>query len=120
MHETLFTHQDALADIHLLQYAAALDLEMTQFCHALAEHAYQDRVREDFIKGVRIGVNSSRSVWKSYTYNFKYLKSKLTHYPSFTSTRPQYNAEALISARQPPPESALCHRTLIERTRSSF
>lgn len=61
MHDTLYTHQQALDDIHLLQYAAALDLETTSFRHALTTHAYVGRVREDFASGVRSGVNGTPS-----------------------------------------------------------
>ena len=59
MHEALYTHQHALDEPHLLQYAAALDLEPTRFRHALATHAYAGRVREDFTSGVRSGVNGT-------------------------------------------------------------
>jgi protein-disulfide isomerase len=59
MHDVLFTHQHALDDPHLIQYAAALDLDPTQFYRALAEHYYTGRVREDFTSGVRSGVNGT-------------------------------------------------------------
>jgi protein-disulfide isomerase len=61
MHGTLFTHQHALDEPHLLQYAAALDLEPTRLRHALTTHAYVGRVREDFASGVRSGVNGTPS-----------------------------------------------------------
>lgn len=61
MHDTLYTHQQALDDIHLLQYAAALDLETTSFRHALTTHVYVGRVRADFASGVRSGVNGTLS-----------------------------------------------------------
>jgi len=59
MHGTLFTHQQALDDDSLLEYATALGLETTQFARALATHAYEGRVREDFTGGVRSGVNGT-------------------------------------------------------------
>jgi predicted DsbA family dithiol-disulfide isomerase len=59
MHGTLFTHQQALDDDSLLEYATALGLETTQFARALATRAYEGRVREDFAGGVRGGVNGT-------------------------------------------------------------
>lgn len=59
MHDTLFTHQDALDDLDLVQYAADLGLDVVQFQADLLAHAYADRVREDFMSGVRSGVNGT-------------------------------------------------------------
>ena len=59
MHETLFTHQRALDDAHLIQYARALSLDTTPFQHALETRVYAGRVREDFTSGLRSGVNGT-------------------------------------------------------------
>jgi protein-disulfide isomerase len=59
MHDYLFEHQRALDDDHLLQYAGALGLDTDAFERALAEHRPAERVREDFVSGVRSGVNGT-------------------------------------------------------------
>jgi protein-disulfide isomerase len=59
MHDYLFEHQRALDDAHLLEYAAALDLDQARFKHDLTAHTFADRVREDFRSGVRSGVNGT-------------------------------------------------------------
>jgi protein-disulfide isomerase len=59
MHDTLFEHQQALDDAHLVRYAATLGLDAKAFEHELDAHAYRARVREDFVSGVRSGVNGT-------------------------------------------------------------
>src|SRR5262249_47478682 len=59
MHNMLYEHQTALDDPQLRQYADALGLEMGHFNGAMAEHHYAARVREDFMSGVRSGVNGT-------------------------------------------------------------
>jgi protein-disulfide isomerase len=59
MHDTLFEHQQALDDVHLLQYAVALRLDTDRFVREMTEHMYVARVREDFLSGVRSGVNGT-------------------------------------------------------------
>lgn len=59
MHDTLFEHQRALDDAHLLSYAAALGLDVERFARELSAHVYAPRVREDFMSGVRSGVNGT-------------------------------------------------------------
>jgi protein-disulfide isomerase len=59
MHDLLFENQDALEDRNLLRYAEALDLDMPRFVAELAEHTWEPRVREDFMTGVRSGVNGT-------------------------------------------------------------
>jgi len=59
MHDYLYEHQQALDDNHLEKYASRLGLDMTQFNHDMASHAYAQRVREDFLSGVRGGVNGT-------------------------------------------------------------
>jgi protein-disulfide isomerase len=61
MHYMLFEHQHALDADDLVQYAAALGLDRSQFNSALARHVYAPRVREDFMSGVRSGVNGTPS-----------------------------------------------------------
>ena len=59
MHRILFTHQDELTNSSLLQYATWLGMDTEQFTHALKTHAFRDRVHEDFMSGVRSGVNGT-------------------------------------------------------------
>jgi hypothetical protein len=40
-------------------YADALDLELELFDKELSEHVHADRVHEDFMSGVRSGVNGT-------------------------------------------------------------
>ncbi|HEV8194058.1 MAG TPA: thioredoxin domain-containing protein [Ktedonobacterales bacterium] len=59
MHDTLYEHQSALDDIDLIQYAADLDLDIPRFEEGLTTHTYAARVREDFLSGIRSGVNGT-------------------------------------------------------------
>jgi protein-disulfide isomerase len=59
MHDHLFEHQDALDDDHLALYATTVGLDMGAFEHAMEAHMYAPRVREDFLSGVRSGVNGT-------------------------------------------------------------
>jgi protein-disulfide isomerase len=59
MHDTLYTHQHALDEAHLLRYATSLGVDPLLVHRALAEDLYLDRVREDFISGARSGVNGT-------------------------------------------------------------
>ena len=59
MHDYLYEHQQALDDNHLEKYASKLGLDITKFNHDMASHAYAQRVREDFLSGVRSGVNGT-------------------------------------------------------------
>jgi protein-disulfide isomerase len=59
MHGALFEHQDALSDRHLTEYAAAIGLQRARFQQELADHTHAPRVREDFLSGVRSGVNGT-------------------------------------------------------------
>ena len=59
MHDYLFEHQQALDDAHLVQYADALNLDKETFIREMTEHVHTNRVREDFLSGVRSGVNGT-------------------------------------------------------------
>ena len=59
MHDYLFEHQQALDDAHLVQYAGALNLDKETFMREMTEHVHTKRVREDFLSGVRSGVNGT-------------------------------------------------------------
>ena len=59
MHDMLYARQHALDDQHLAEYVALLCVPTSEVKRALVEHAYLDRVREDFMSGVRSGVNGT-------------------------------------------------------------
>jgi len=59
MHDMLYEHQRALDAADLLRYAERLSLDVPRFRRELAEHAWEGRVREDFMTGVRSGVNGT-------------------------------------------------------------
>jgi protein-disulfide isomerase len=59
MHHALFTHQNTLDKSHLLHFATELGLDAARFSEALAGHNFRSRVKEDFMSGVRSGVNGT-------------------------------------------------------------
>ena len=56
MHDLLFEHQNALRTKDLLRYAKQLELDERRFRGELKERTYENRVREDFRRGVANGV----------------------------------------------------------------
>jgi protein-disulfide isomerase len=59
MHDTLFTHQQALDSIHLVEYAARIGLDPAEITQELLARQHRQRVHEDFLSGVRSGVNGT-------------------------------------------------------------
>jgi protein-disulfide isomerase len=59
MHDCLFEHQKALHDRDLVDYATEIGLDVFLFIREMTAHRYADRVREDFLSGVRSGVNGT-------------------------------------------------------------
>jgi protein-disulfide isomerase len=59
MHDRIFEHQKRLRDEDLRTYAAEEGLDADRFAVDLAGHAFAGRVREDFMSGVRSGVNGT-------------------------------------------------------------
>jgi protein-disulfide isomerase len=59
MHAALFENQDALDEEDLVGYAQALELDLEKFQTELLRGNYAGRVREDFLTGVRSGVNGT-------------------------------------------------------------
>ena len=59
MHDLLYENQDALDMPDLERYASQLGLDLDRFNADLRDHRYADRVREDFMSGVRSGVNGT-------------------------------------------------------------
>jgi protein-disulfide isomerase len=59
MHDHLYEHQSELEDNDLRRYADELGLDVETFDAELAQHRHAARVREDFMSGVRSGVNGT-------------------------------------------------------------
>jgi NhaA family Na+:H+ antiporter len=59
MHHLLFSHQNALEEAYLPGYVAQLGLDVGRFQQELQEGVYAERVREDFLSGVRSGANAT-------------------------------------------------------------
>jgi protein-disulfide isomerase len=59
MHGMLFENQEALGGEYLVGYASALGLDESRFVEELNENVHAARVREDFMGGVRAGVNGT-------------------------------------------------------------
>jgi protein-disulfide isomerase len=59
MHDVLYENQKRLRDEDLRDYAEELGLDVERFTGELGEHVYAPRVHEDFLSGVRSGVNGT-------------------------------------------------------------
>ncbi len=59
MHDALFENQDALEDEDLIRYATALRLNARRLITEVQTGAYVTRLREDFMSGIRGGVNGT-------------------------------------------------------------
>ena len=59
MHDRLFEAQGALTGEDLVAHAVALGLDVERFVRELASGIYAARIREDFMSGVRSGVNGT-------------------------------------------------------------
>ena len=82
MHDLLYENQKRLRDKDLHAYADQLGLDVDLFDKELAEHVHAPRVREDFMSGVRSGVNGTPSFYVNGTrhddsYDFETLLAAL-------------------------------------------
>jgi len=59
MHDRLFERQFALDDVYLIEYAGELGLDAARVERELARHTYQERVRADFLGGLKSGVKGT-------------------------------------------------------------
>ena len=59
MHDLLYENQRHLETDDLIAYASRLGLDVPRFQRELADHVHAARVREDFVSGVRSGVNGT-------------------------------------------------------------
>ena len=82
MHDLLYENQSALEDGQLRAYAESIGLDGAQFAQALAAHTAAARVREDFLSGVRSGVNGTPTFYingirHDYNYHLNVLLAAL-------------------------------------------
>jgi protein-disulfide isomerase len=61
MHDMLYENQQQLDPPRLLVYAETLGLDLKRFGSDLGQHVHASKVREDFLSGVRSGVNGTPS-----------------------------------------------------------
>jgi protein-disulfide isomerase len=59
MHDMLYENQQQLDPPYLLAYAEALALDVKRFGNDLGRHVHEPKIREDFLSGVRSGVNGT-------------------------------------------------------------
>ncbi|MDB6123354.1 MAG: bdbD [Pedosphaera sp.] len=59
MHDTLYENQTALDDKDLARYAAELGLDVPRLMSEVETGNHRGRIREDFMAGVRSGVNGT-------------------------------------------------------------
>ncbi len=59
MHDILYENQHALDDASLREYAAMIGLDVEMFDNEMLTHIHARRVREDFVSGIRSGVNGT-------------------------------------------------------------
>jgi protein-disulfide isomerase len=59
MHDLLYERQKELDDLHLQRYAEQIGLDTERFDREMTERLHAERVREDFMDGVRSGVNGT-------------------------------------------------------------
>ena len=57
------TSKQALDDNHLEKYADKLGLDLVKFNNEMSSHAHAPHIREDFLSGVRSGVNGTPSFY---------------------------------------------------------
>jgi protein-disulfide isomerase len=79
MHDILYENQQALEDENLLEYAKALELDMSRFQDDFYNHTFALRVREDFLSGIRSGVNGTPAFYiNGMRYNYSWDQETLT------------------------------------------
>ena len=61
MHDLLYENQNALEDDDLASYAEKLGLDVARFIKDIETDAHGKRIREDFMSGVKSGVNGTPS-----------------------------------------------------------
>ena len=79
MHDILYENQQALEDENLLEYAKVLELDISRFQDDFYNHTFALRVREDFLSGIRSGVNGTPTFYiNGMRYNDSWDQETLT------------------------------------------
>jgi protein-disulfide isomerase len=63
MHEMLFSHQQALGNGHLVEYADDLGLDVCKFLQDMSKHVYIDRINQDIASGIQSGVTGAPTLF---------------------------------------------------------
>ncbi|MGG6269865.1 DsbA family protein [Leptolyngbya sp. AN03gr2] len=63
MHNLLLTHQDALGDGELVEYAIAIQLNIPQFLREMRQDVHVERVSSDLESGLQLGVDQVPAVF---------------------------------------------------------
>ena len=75
----LFERQFALEDGHLTEYARDLGLDALRVAREIAAHTYKPQVREDFMSGVKSGVNGTPTFFiNGLRYDYTWNEDTLT------------------------------------------
>jgi protein-disulfide isomerase len=82
MHDLLYEHQDTLEAEHLIAFAQVLGLDIEQYILDMTSDDLALRVREDFIGGIRSGVNGTptfyiNTVRHDDSYDYQTLRAAL-------------------------------------------
>jgi protein-disulfide isomerase len=97
MHDLLFKNQHALEDQDLLAYAQAIDLVIEQFINDFRSEAVREKVQEDFMSGLRSGVNGTPTFFiNGVRYDGSYELDMLTAAIEEASTPKRYKKGGLI------------------------
>jgi len=63
MHEMLFTHQEALDNGYLVEYANHLGLDISQFLQDISSRVHIDRINQDIEGGLESGVTTAPALF---------------------------------------------------------
>ena len=101
-HRILFENQHALEDEDLVRYAAMLDLDTRRFIRELRNGVHAAKVREDFMSGVRSGVNGTPTFFingmrHDGNYDYQSLLAALTRTGSLSQPIPGFLARGAAS-----------------------
>jgi protein-disulfide isomerase len=79
MHDILYENQQDLEDENLVEYVEVLELNMSRFQDNFYNHTFALRVREDFLSGIRSGVNGTPTFYiNGMRYNYSWDQETLT------------------------------------------
>lgn len=101
MHDALYENQHSLGPELIRELARKIGLDMRRFEEDLAEHRFHQKVRQDFMGGVRSGVNGTPTFFiNGERYDGAADEEELARALEQTSSRPPGNREAHHRPRQ--------------------